>query len=185
MERRGAARLLIAAAFALAGAACSRPAAQEGGPRLVVEWSGSDTGRMVAPVHVEWCDTLRLLEIRGVRGDSGVAVAVYPGGPVRADSYPVRPPARADSAPPASAIAIRWFAETAIKGFTGDRGVVVLERADDRVTGYFEAGMRSVTDGMRLELRGTFRDVTVVPMRLGCVPRGAPPPDEPIDSGVD
>ena len=176
-------RLLLAATAALWCAACDRPSrAEEGGARLVAEWTGSDTGRIIAPVRAEWCDSLRMLEIRAIRGDSGLALAVYPTGPVRPDSYPVLPPARADSAPPSAAVVLRWFAETAIKGFQGDSGSVVLERADDRVSGFVEATLRSVNDGMRLDLRGTFRDVPVRPAERGCVSR---PPVPPADSGVD
>ena len=149
---------------------------------MVVEWSGSDTGRIMAPARAEWCDSLRLLEIRVVHGDSGLAVAVYPVTTPRPDSYPVRPPEDADSAPPASAVALRWFAETAIKGFQSDSGLVVLERADGRVSGHVTAAMRSVNDGMRLDLRGVFRDVRIVPATRGCVTR---PAAQPPDTGVD
>jgi hypothetical protein len=147
----------------------------------VAEWTGSDTGRIVAPVRAEWCDSLRLLEIRATQGDSGLAVAVYPAGAVGPDSYPVARPDQAHPAPSA-AVALRWFAETAIRGFQGDSGAVVLERADDRVSGTLEAGLRSITDGARLTLLGTFRDVPIVPAARGCVSR---PPVEPADSGVD
>jgi hypothetical protein len=137
---------------------------------------------MVAPVRAEWCDSLRMLEIRALQGDSGLAVAVYPESTVQSDSYPVLLPDRADSSPPSSAVALRWFAETSIKGFQGDSGLVVLEQSDGRVSGHVEAGMRSTNDPMRLVLRGAFRDVRIVPAVRGCVSR---PAAEPADSGVD
>jgi hypothetical protein len=179
-------RCLIAALAAVWAAGCNRPSdTGERAGGIVAEWTGSDTGRLVAPAWAEWCDSLGMLEIRAIHGDSGLALAVYPDSVVRADSYPVHPPARADSLAPSSAVALRWFAETAIKGFQGDSGRVVLERADGRVTGHFEAAMRSINDEMRLDLWGTFRDLRVEPARAGCVPRRPVPPAPPADSGVD
>ena len=152
---------------------------------MTAEWTGSDTGRMAAPARAEWCDSLGMLEIRAIHGDSGLALAVYPESLVRPDSYPVRPPDRADSSAPASAIAMRWFAETSIKGFQGDSGHVVVEQAGDRLTGHFEAAMRSINDPTRLDLRGRFRQLRVVPAGPGCSTRRPPPPAPPADSGVD
>ena len=176
-------RLLISA-FAAAGLiACDRPSGSgEGAGGVVLEWTGSDTGRLVAPARAEWCDSLRLLEIRAVHGDSGVAVAVYPVTTARPDSYPVRPPDEADSAPPASAVALRWFAETSIKGFQSDSGLLVLERTDGRVSGHLTAAMRSINDEMRLDLRGSFRDVRIARASRGCVSR---PAAQPPDTGID
>lgn len=157
-------------AVLLAAVACSRPSQGEApGARLEADWTGSDTGRIMASATAEWCDSLGVLEIRALRGDSGLALALYPAGAVRADSYPVRRPEAADSAPPGGAVAMRWFAETAIKGFQGDSGAIVLERADQRISGRFHASLRSVNDSMRLDLRGVFRDLRVVPAARGCV----------------
>ena len=139
---------------------------------------------MVARAAVaEWCDSLRVLEIRGVRGDTGLALAIFPVDSVSADSFPVVPALRADSARPASAVAIRWFAETAIRGFQGENGAVVLETTDSqRVWGRFEARVRSVNDAGRLLLKGSFFDVPIVAGARGCTSRTPP---EPPDSGVD
>ncbi len=165
-------------------AACSRPAAPPPErARLEADWTGSDTGKLSGRATAEWCDSLRVLEIRAVRGDSGVAVALYPADSVVADSYPVLPPARADSTPPAAAVGLRWFAETTVEGFRGDSGAVVVEAAaSGRLSGRFLAHLRSVTGVGRLTLRGTFRDLPVVPAARGCVSdRSA----EPTDSGID
>lgn len=168
----------------LALAACSRPAAPPPErARLEADWTGSDTGRLSGRATAEWCDSLRVLEIRAVRGDSGVAVALYPADSVLADSYPVLPPARADSAPPGAAVGLRWFAETAVEGFRSDSGAVVVESAGTGgITGRFVAYVRSVSGADRLALRGRFRDVPVVPAARGCV---SDRPPEPADSGID
>ena len=109
------------------GTACSRdqPAGSPGGT-LEAQWVGSDTGKLVAPAVAEWCGSLRVLELRAVRGDTGIALALYPADSVTAGHYPPVQPERGDSTRPSSAVAIRWFAETSIRGFHGDSGSVSL-----------------------------------------------------------
>jgi len=172
---RGALCLLMA--LGLAG--CDRLfGGEERGPRLVAAWVGSDTGKLAAPVVAEWCDSLQALEIRGVHGDSGLAVVLYPRGAVRADSYPVRLPDRADSSRPSAAVGARWFGETSIKGYQGERGAVVLTEGGERVSGRVRVRLRSINDPSRLELEGTFSAVPVRPAPRGCVARPKPhPPD--------
>jgi len=171
---------LLAGAAAAAGG-CDRLPGRESQPRMIVAWTGSDTGAMAARVVAEWCDSLRMLEVRGVSGDSGLSIAIYPRAAIQADSYPVLLPDRADSTRPSSAVGARWFAETSIRGYQGDRGAVVLDEANARVSGRLQARMRSVNDGGRLDLEATFRGVRVVPATRGCVSKPPPPPS---DSGV-
>ncbi len=168
----------------LALAGCSRaPAAPADRSRLAADWTGSDTGRVVGHATAEWCDSLRVLEIRTVKGDTGIALAIFPAESIKPDSYPAMLPLRADSIRSAAAVALRWFAETAIMGFQGESGAVVLESTDSqRVWGHFETRMRSVTEGSRLFLKGSFFDVPVVAAGRGCMKRRPP---EPPDSGVD
>jgi hypothetical protein len=168
----------------LAVSGCSRaPATPSDRSRLVADWTGSDTGRIVTRATAEWCDSLRVLEIRATKGDTGVALAIFPADSIKPDSYPAMAPLRADSLRTAAAIALRWFAETAILGFQGENGAVILEATDSqRVWGRFEARMRSVTEGSRLVLKGSFFDVPVVAAARGCMKRRPP---EPPDSGVD
>ena len=79
--------LPILLALALAG--CSRaPGASGDRSRLAAEWTGSDTGRIAGRAVAEWCDSLRVLEIRAVKGDTGVALAIFPADTIKPDSYP-------------------------------------------------------------------------------------------------
>lgn len=172
---------MLAMALALGVGGCDRLSpAEERGPRLAAEWTGSDTGHIGAAVRVEWCDSLRMLEIRALHGDTGISVAVFPTGAARPDSYPIVLSDRTDSNRPASAVGIRWFAETAVRGFQGDKGAVVLERADDRVSGRFHAELRSINDGRRLTLLGFFQAAPVVPMTRGCMSRRAPAAEDSV-----
>jgi hypothetical protein len=158
---------------------CGRQPAQ-GGPRVVVRWTGTDSGRIDSPASAEWCDTLRLLEIRALEGDTGIGVAVYPKGVLQPGRYRVVRPELADTSRPAAAVALRWFAETSIRGFKAESGAVVLERsAPGRYSGRIEAFTKSVTDNAHVTVRGTLHELTVRPGRSECVPRPPRPDSEP------
>jgi len=155
---------------------CGQQPAREGA-RVVVRWTGSDSGKVDAPASAEWCDTLRLLEISGLEGDTGIGVAVYPKGVLQPGRYRVVRPEVADTSRPAAAVALRWFAETSIRGFKAESGAVVLERSGPgKYSGRIVAFTKSVTDNAHVTVRGTLRGLTVRPSRSGCVPR-PPRPD--------
>jgi hypothetical protein len=179
--RPGATPLGVGVALLLTGCpGTGRPEAQSA--RLEMEWTGAARGHLAGPATGEWCDSLRVLQIQALVGDSGVAIALYPTDAIRPDSYPVVPPAKADSVAPAAAVALRYFAETAVKGYQGDSGRVVLrDTTGGRVSGRFSASLKSATDGSRLRAGGAFHEVRVVPAQRGCVTRSASPP---ADTGV-
>ena len=175
---------VTAALGLIALVSCGRHPTEEG-PRIAVRWTGSDSGKIDAPATAEWCDTLGLLEIKGLRGDTGVGVAVYPKGVLQPGRYRVLRPDVADTSRPAAAVALRWFAQTSIRGFKGESGAVVLQRsAAGTYSGHLEAYTRSVTDNARLTLRGTLGGLTARPARSGCVPRPAHP-DSGTGAGID
>jgi hypothetical protein len=156
------------------------------GPWLEAHWTGADKGKMAAPASAEWCDTLHLLEIRAVHGDTGVALAIYPFGTIESGTYRVRPPERADSTPPSAAMALRWFGETTIQGFQGQSGEVVLQGSRSvPLSGRFQVMAVAPGSMSRLTVTGAFRDLTVRPSARGCLPRGTQPIAPPApDSGV-
>jgi hypothetical protein len=165
----GAALLAVAVGC---GKKVSEPAA---GPRLETRWSGSDTAGFTAPAVAERCDSLDLLEIRAAAGDTGVALAIFRKDSIQPGEYPVRPPGVADTAPPAAALALRWVARTAVRGFRSDSGTLTLRRAaDGTLSGRFSAAVRAVSDTGRLTVTGSFEDVRVRPATRGCTPRPAP-----------
>ena len=202
---------LVAVAGALA-CSCGEPAASPTGS-LEVEWIGSDTGKLSAPAVAEWCDGRKLLELRAIHGDTGIALVLYPSGSgTRADSaarigsvprtgavaktdsvapgdsvtpgnYPVIAPERADSIRPSAAIALRWFAETSIRGFRGDSGRVVLETTGSGTSaGRFSAHLRSAAEGSRLTVTGSFQGLSVTTAPKSCVGR---PPHQADEEEVD
>jgi hypothetical protein len=173
----------LAAVVLVLGTACSRdqPAGSPGST-LEVEWVGSDTGKLVAPVVAEWCDSLRVLELRAVRGDTGIALALYPADSLAAGDYPAVQPERGDSTRPSAAVVMRWFAETSIRGFRGDSGSVTLATIGPGVgAGSFAARLRSTTEGSRLNVTGSFRGLTVRPAPPDC----AGVAKEPVDTEPD
>ena len=172
------------AALAIVLAACAAPEPKTAdGPRLELQWSGADTGRMAVPATAEWCGALKVLEIDAVAGDTGLALALYPRDSIRPDSYPVLRPEQVDSVTPAAAVALRYFAETAVKGYQGDSGrVLVTVTPAGRLSGRFEAALKSASDGTRLHAAGAFRNLRVTPATRGCVARPIPRPAP--DSGV-
>jgi len=177
--------LLAALLLGASLAACGKPADDEKkGPFLEVKWTGAaDSGKVSGPAVAEWCDSLGMLEIRAVRGDTGISLALYPKSGFKAQGYPVVPSAVADSAPPAAAVALRWFAETSIRGFQGDSGNVVVQESPAGVyAGSVQAHAHSVTDANRITIKGSFSRLSVRPATRGCMPRKASSDSTP---GVD
>lgn len=185
----------LAVVWLVAVPGCSTGAGNESRQRagsLDVEWIGSDTGKLSAPAVAEWCDSLRLLEVRAIRGDTGVALALYPPDSVRSavavgrGEYRVISPEGADSIRPSAAVALRWFAETSIRGFRGDSGQVVLEAAGrDSAAGRFSARLRSISEGSRLSITGSFQGLTIIPAPGDCAGRHEEPYESDDDGGDD
>jgi hypothetical protein len=167
----------------VAATSCSRErSADSPEGTLEVQWIGSDTGKLVAPAVAEWCDSLRVLELRAVHGDTGIALALYPADSLAAGDYPTVRPERGDSTRPSAAVAMRWFAETSIRGFRGDSGSVTLATIGPGASaGSFAARLRSTTEGSRLNLTGSFRGLTVRPAPPEC----AGVAKEPVDTIPD
>jgi hypothetical protein len=145
--------------------------------KLEAHWTGSDTGKISVTARAEWCGRDRFLEIRGVRGDTGLALALFPRDTVVPGRYQVRTLPLPDSTRPAASVGLRLFAQTAIKGFQGDSGSVQLRRSTPGVfSGEIDARARSVSGIQRVHVTGTFHDLTILPQVRGC---GPPPPPSP------
>jgi hypothetical protein len=145
--------------------------------RLSARWTGPDTAAFSARAVAEWCSSLHLLEIRAIAGDTGMAIVLYPADTVKAGTYPVRRPDRADTTrPPSAAVALRWFSKTTIMGYQSDTGRVNVERtADGSLAGRFAVGARPLVAGARLTATGTFEDLRIVTAPPTCA--GRHPPD--------
>jgi hypothetical protein len=153
---------------------------------LEVGWNGRNGGNISASATAGWCAMRRVLEIRAVRGDTGIALALYPGKTLGPGAYRVVDGARAESVPPAARIAVRWLTPNTVQGFRGDSGRVELERSSSgQLSGSVRARARSVIDTQRISLSGTFRDLTVLPDSQGCIqPESADDDADAGDTGI-
>jgi hypothetical protein len=149
---------------------CNRAPASRGvAGQIDVRWTGSEPGRLTGGATAEWCSILRLLEITAIRGDTGIALAIYSADTILPGEYRVINPAKTESLPPAAGIALRWASQTAIKGFQGESGSVVLERSrSGELSGRIAAAARSVTDTQRVAIDGSFQGLTVRTQARGC-----------------
>ena len=157
------------------------------GPWIEVRGTGTDTLHFSAEARAEWCDTLRVLTIEAMRGDTGVGLAIHPGDSIASGSFPIHRPVRPDTAaadsaaravaPPSAALALRWFSKTIVRGFQGDSGDVTLRRdRSGRLDGQFSAAAHSMFDNGRVTVTGTFSGLRPRPAAAGCnrrAPRGA------------
>jgi hypothetical protein len=171
----------------LAGSCRTPPRDDYKGGHLEAQWSGPARGRISGPAAAEWCSSRRRLEIRTVQGDTGIALVIYPAETIVAGQYRVVDPVKAESLPPAAAIALRWLTQTMVQGFQGDSGVIALERSPaGLLSGRIRVGARSVVDAQKVSVTGTFQDLTVRPQPRGCVEPAKPPAThaEPGDTGV-
>ena len=149
--------------------ACRASAAPREG-HLEARWIGADTGQFSSFAAAEWCDDQRRLEIRAIRGDTGIALAVFPEVVLSPDSYRVVAAGAKDSAPPTARVALRWFGPTAISGFQGDSGMVVLEQTDSgQLKGHLVARVSSVSNSDRVTVSGEFENLAVLPQTRGCI----------------
>ena len=154
--------------------ACTGSSQSAIGGRLEARWTGADTGKMAAPSSAEWCPDPRVLEIRAVQGDTGLAVALYPLDTIEADTYRVVHPEARDSGTASAGVALRLFASNAVQGYQGDSGNVVLQQSKSgALSGTLEARARSVVNGQQLRVSGKFQDVVVAPQSRGCGPASA------------
>lgn len=143
--------------------------------RLEAQWSGADSGRISAQATAEWCADRLWLEVRAIRGDTGLAMALYPVDSIVSDSYPVVEPTRADSLRPAASVALRLFSPTAVKGYRGDSGAVLLVTSGSgQISGRLRARARAASSADRITINGKFERIAVVPQERGCTPE---PPD--------
>lgn len=173
----------LLAALGLAAGCRKTEGGAPSGPRLEARWTGADTSAFGAPATAAWCDSLNLLEILAIAGDTGIGIAIYPRDGIASGSYPIRPPEAADSVPPSAAVGLRWFSQTSVQGFQGDSGRLSLVRAPDGgLSGRFTATAHAITGKGRLTLTGSFDGLRQRPATRGCSTAPPPPSATPSDS---
>lgn len=150
--------LALLAAGCRSGGAATRPA--DGG--IAVEWSGTARGALAAPAQALWCARDTLLEITAVRNDTAVGLALIPRDSLATGSYSVFSARVFTPFRPQANVALRWLAQTDLKGYESASGsVVVTEAGPAGVSGRIEAVLRLPTGGDSIRLTGGFSRLAV------------------------
>jgi hypothetical protein len=145
--------------------ACAPAAPARSGAVFEAHWSGADSGSIRGRATARWCPDGRFAELLGLRGDTGVAIAVRRLDSLVPGRYPAVLPDSADTASPSATVGLRFLARTAVSGYQSDSGSVTLERgADGALDARFEVRARVVGAAARIRLRGT---ATAVPVERG------------------
>jgi hypothetical protein len=153
---------------------------------LQIRWSGREPGRLAAVATAGWCAPRHVLEVRGIQGDTGVALAIYPAETLNAGVYRVVDPMRAESLTPAAAVALRWLTPKVVQGFRGESGTVKLQRSrTGQVSGEVKARARSVIDTQRVMITGSFHDLTLQLQPPRCATPAQPNPPAQAPEVVD
>jgi hypothetical protein len=126
------------------------------------QWTGSDSGKLNSPARATWCAPGRLLEVIGVDSDAGLGLAVYPSDSLSDGDYPVADPRQDSLKRPRSAVGIRWFTETQIKGYQGDSGGLWLTRGRGTLDGLLEAKLHAAGTPETIRVSASFRGVPLV-----------------------
>lgn len=154
-------RAIVLGAVVLASG-CKGVSAGLSSSRLHAKWAGADSGKLIAKARATWCPPDRLLEIIAVDSDAGLGIAVYPSDSLSDGDYRVADP-RVDSLKrPRSAVGIRWFTETQIKGYQGDSGGVYLNRNRGKLDGMLEAKLHGAGTPETIRVTASFRGVPLV-----------------------
>ncbi len=133
--------------------ACPGPT---GGGSFHASWAGLDTGRVTGKPHATWCPGARRLEISAVQGDQGVGLALYPDSSPEAGAYPAFDPGADTVRRPGVAAGLRWFSESAVRGYQGDSGSLTLTREGERLSGRFGFRLRSLEGADTVRMSGEF-----------------------------
>jgi hypothetical protein len=149
---------------------CDPPAAPgETAAAVAVQWNGAVQGSFSAPAEGRWCPSDSLLEVLALRADTGFAFTLLAPDTLKATSYPVLSATIAATWRPLAYAAIRFAADTAIKGFEATGGNVVVSSVDNgTISGTLQVGMRINAGFDTLRLSGTFTDVPISPAAGHC-----------------
>lgn len=142
-------------------------AACGGSERVVVAWTGADTGQATLKATATRC--AGAIQLYATSGDTGVAMLLFPKGKdITAAELPVLSAADAKNTRPAAAVAARWLDSARVDGYRGVKGTVQLTLTNQVLKGEFRSQLRREGDQAEVTLTGQIRGVTVG----GCVDSG-------------
>ncbi|MFN0177884.1 MAG: hypothetical protein ACKVZ0_03725 [Gemmatimonadales bacterium] len=166
---------------ALAGLAACRasPGPDAVGPssQLTVEWKGAVNRTFTAPAEGRWCARDRLLEIVASQADTGVGLALAMLDSLRPGQHPVVSSAVPVDWRPMALAAVRWVNDTAVRGFEGNSGgVVVTTVGPDGVSGTIDLRLKHHNTPDTIRMTGRFSSVPVGPSDTLCGRTSQPTP---------
>ncbi len=132
-----------------------------GGERVVVEWTGADTGQATLNASARRCGGE--IQLFATSGDTGVAMLLIPSPKLRLKviDLPVLTPDDARQTTPAAAVAARWLDSARVDGYRGVKGTVRLNAGEPVLDGQFRADLRREGDQAEVTLTGEIRRVRV------------------------
>ena len=126
------------------------------GGSLTADWVGLDTGRVEAAPRAIWCVGDQRLELTAEQGDAGVGLALYPLDSLVSGEYPAFDQGADTIHRPGVAAGVRWFTESAVRGYQGDSGGLTLTREGERMAGRFSFRLRSLEGSDTVRMTGQF-----------------------------
>jgi hypothetical protein len=131
-----------------------------GRERVVVEWTGADTGRATLDARASVC--AGVIELFATSGDTGVAMLLLPKLKESTETeLPVLGAAAARNSRPAAAVAARWLDSARVDGYRGVKGTVRLATSKKTLNGDFSTQLNREGDEAEVTLTGQIRGVTV------------------------
>jgi hypothetical protein len=121
---------------------------------------------MSANAAAIWCAAAHTMRLTAVAGDTGIGILIYSADSLSSGRYPVVPPADLRSNTPAASIGLRLVTLTAVSGYQGRTGTLILEQVEaGRVSGRFDATAGSATGAVgAIRVSGRF---STVPLTAG------------------
>lgn len=170
IDRQIGRQAAAASAIVLALGGCGAVAWERDRGRIEVTWTGAEKGTMTAPAEALWCSAARTVQLTAVQGDTGVGIMIYPAESLVVGKYPIVEPADARTRPPAASVGLRLINQTAVSGYQGRAGAVVMERVEGgRMSGHFEATARTATGAVgTIRLTGHFVSVPITSDASAC-----------------
>ncbi|MEO5800523.1 MAG: hypothetical protein ABIZ70_08825 [Gemmatimonadales bacterium] len=137
---------------------------------LSVTWKGRYRGTTVLPARLNWCPVNRTGVLEAISGDTGVAVVVYEENALTSGPHPaVMPGVTAVLPRPGASVVMRWPRDSsALLTFTSQSGLVDLRPSAKSVSGTVSIRLRATSGSDSLTLAGTFTDIPVTAMAVGC-----------------
>lgn len=156
--------------LAAIGLACGSSSDDRGD--LEIEWRSPDRqGGIVLAAEATLCRETGLVEVLGVKGDTGLGLVLFPvdSSRVAPGRYPVFHAGQVVEEPrPGANVALRWFDRINLEAHEGVGGEVVIESGDAMLSGSLEVETEGLERTDSIRVSGRFRRVPLRDLGDGC-----------------